>query len=42
MVVILLIRKDRGETWKVLRRDEAEQEGSRYPIIKAGPGNEDG
>jgi hypothetical protein len=42
LVVILLIRKDRGETWKVLRRDEAEHEGSRYPIIQAGTGKEDG
>jgi hypothetical protein len=42
MVMILLIRKDRGETGKVLRRDEAEQDGGRYPIIKTGTGNEDG
>ena len=42
MVMILLIRKDRGETWKGLRCNDAEQDGCRYPIIKTGTGNEDG
>src|SRR5262245_36353773 len=41
MVVILLIRKDRQEPWKVLGRDMAEQEWSRHPIVKPRTGNED-
>ena len=41
MVVILLIRKDRDETRKVLWRDVAEQERGRYSIIKTGTGNQD-
>src|SRR5262245_8362973 len=41
MVVILLIRKDRHETWQVLGRDEAEQEWSRHPIIETRTRNED-
>src|SRR5262245_11226446 len=41
MVVILLIRKDRHETWKVMGRDVAEQERNRHPIIETGTGNED-
>src|SRR5262245_27451250 len=42
MVVILLIRKDRHETRKVVGRDVAEQERSCHPIIETGTGNEDG
>src|SRR5512134_2425162 len=42
MVVILLIRKDRHETWQVLGRDEAEEERGRHPIIEPRTGNEDG
>ena len=42
MVVILLIRKDRDETWKGRGRDQAEQERGRHPIIKTGTGDEDG
>ena len=42
MVVILLIRKDRDETWKVRGRDEAEQDWGRDPIIEPGTGQEDG
>ena len=41
MVVILLIRKDRHETGKVLGRDVAEQERSRHPIVETRTGNED-
>jgi hypothetical protein len=41
MIVILLIRKDRDETRKVLWRDVAEQERGRYSIIKTGTGNQD-
>src|SRR5262245_6167091 len=41
MVVILLIRKDRHETGKVLGRDETEQEWSRHPIVETRTGNED-
>ena len=42
MVVILLIRKDRHETRKVVGRDVAEQERGCHPIIETGTGNEDG
>jgi class 3 adenylate cyclase len=42
MVVILLIRKDRDETRKVVGRDVAEQGQGRHPIIETGTGNEDG
>src|SRR2546425_6505013 len=42
VIVILLIRKDRDETRKVVRRDVAEQERGRHPIIETGTGNEDG
>src|SRR5713101_9807658 len=42
MIVILLIRKDRDETRKVVRRDVAEQERGRHPIIETSTGNEDG
>src|SRR5919198_3262021 len=42
MVVILLIRKDRHETWQVLGRDVAEQERGGHAIIEPGTGNEDG
>ncbi len=42
MVVILLIRKDRDETRKVVGRDVAEQGGGRHPIIETGTGNKDG
>src|SRR5262249_2344903 len=41
MVVILLIGKDREETWKLLRHDETQYEGSSYPIIETGTGDED-
>src|SRR4029450_915749 len=42
MVVILLIRKDRDETRKVVGRDGPEQGQGRPPIIETGTGNEDG
>ena len=42
MVMILLICKDRHETWKSLGRDEAEQGWSRHPIIETSTGNENG
>src|SRR5713226_6638036 len=42
MIVILLIRKNRDETRKVLWRDVAEQDRGRHPIIETGTGNEDG
>src|SRR5262249_8404308 len=42
MVVILLIRKDRGETWKGRGGDQAQQERGRHPISKTGTGDEDG
>src|SRR2546426_4946806 len=42
MIVILLIRKNRDETRKVVRRDVAEQERGRHPIIETSTGNEDG
>ena len=41
MVVILLICKDREETWKLLRRDAPQQDGGCYPIIETGTGDED-
>ena len=41
VIVILLIRKDRHETRKVLRRDVTEQERSRHPIIETRTRNED-
>src|SRR2546425_12392671 len=40
-VVILLIRTDRAETRKVVRRDVAEQDGGRHPIIETGTGKKD-
>src|SRR2546428_14143770 len=42
VIVILLIRKDRDETRKVVRRDVAEQERCRHTIIKTRTGNENG
>src|SRR5437870_9835915 len=42
VIVILLIRKDRDETRKVVRCDGAEQERGRHPIIETSTGNEDG
>jgi hypothetical protein len=42
MVAILLIRKDRHETRKVVGRDVAEQEWGGHPIIETSTGNEDG
>ena len=41
MIVILLIRKDRDETRKVLWRDVAEQDWGRRSIIQTGTGNQD-
>jgi len=40
MIVILLIRKDRDETWKGLGRNVAEQDWGRHAIIKTGTGNQ--
>src|SRR5438128_9184155 len=40
VVVILLIRKDRHETRKIIGRDVAEQERGRHPIIETRTGNE--
>ena len=42
VIVILLIRKDRDETRKVVWHDVAEQERCRHPIIETRTGNEDG
>ena len=42
MIVVLLIRKDRDETRKILWRDVAEQDRCRHPIIETGTGNKDG
>ena len=42
MIVILLIRKDRHETRKIVGGDVAEQDRGGYPIIETGTGNEDG
>jgi hypothetical protein len=42
VIVILRIRKDRGETRKIVRLDGAEQDRGRRPVIQAGAGNEDG
>ena len=42
MIVILLIRKDRAETRKVLWRDVAEQDRCRHTIIESCTGNENG
>ncbi len=42
MSMILLIRKDRAETRKVLWRDVAEQDRCRPTIIETGTGNDDG
>src|SRR2546428_1482382 len=42
VVVILLIRKDRDETRNVVRRDIAEQERGRHPIIETSTGEQDG
>src|SRR2546428_8573075 len=42
VIVILLIRKDRDETRKVVRRDVTEQERCRHPIIETRTGHEDG
>jgi len=42
MVMILLIRKDRHETRKVVGRDVVEQEWGCHAIIETGTGNEDG
>src|ERR1043166_3147590 len=41
MVVILLVRKDRYKTWKVIGCDVAEQERGRHSIIETRTGNED-
>ena len=41
MMMLLLIRKDRDETRKVLWRDVAEQDRGRHSIIKTGTGNQD-
>src|SRR5919109_787536 len=41
VVVILLIRKDRHQTWKVLGHDEAEEERSRHAIVETRTGYED-
>src|SRR2546428_7282917 len=42
MIVILLIRKNRDETRKVLWGDGAEQDRGRHPIIETGPGKGEG
>src|SRR5215475_4030869 len=42
MVVILLIRKERDETWTGLGSDEAEQGWGCHPIIETSTGNEHG
>ena len=42
MVVILLIRKDRDETRKVVRVDLTEQERGCHAVIKTRTGNEHG
>jgi len=42
VIVILLIRKDRDETWKVVWLDVLEQERCRHTIIKSRTGNENG
>src|SRR5262249_37446571 len=42
MVVILLIRKDRRKTRKVLGRDVTEQQRGRHAILETGTGNEHG
>ena len=42
VIVILRIRKDRDETRKIVRRDEAEQDRGRHPVIQTGAGHEDG
>jgi len=39
MIMILLIRKDRAETRKVLWRDVAEHDRGRRTIIETGTGN---
>src|SRR5262249_26519821 len=41
MVVILLIRKDREEAWKLVRRDESQHDGGRASIIETSTGDED-
>src|SRR5262245_36547710 len=41
VMVILLIRKDRHQTWKGLGGDEAEQAWSRHAIVAPCTGNED-
>src|SRR4030095_5675330 len=42
MVVILLIRKDRRKTRKVVGRDVTEQQRGRHAIIETGTGHEHG
>ena len=42
VIVILLIRKNRDETRKMVGVDVPEQERCRHPIIKPGTGNEHG
>src|SRR5215831_20225519 len=42
VIVILLIRKDRDETWTGLGCDEAEQGWGCHPIIETSTGNEHG
>ena len=42
MIVILLIRKDRDETRKMVGVDVPKQERCRHPIIKPGTGHEHG
>src|SRR5438128_11968435 len=41
VIVILRIRKDRGETWKIVHLDVAEEDRGRHPVIQTGAGNED-
>jgi hypothetical protein len=40
--VILLLRKDRDETRKVVGRDMAEQDRGRHPLIETSTGEQDG
>ena len=42
VIVILLIRKDRAETRKVVWCNMAEEDRGRHPIIEPGTGNKDG
>src|SRR5437867_3245558 len=42
VMVRLLIRKDRAEPRHVVRRDTAEQERGRHPLIETSTGHQDG